>query len=58
MPADIRSFFGPKGGGAPAPKPAPKKAAPEPAKGRRSRNVVEDSDDDEVIEWVLGLYYQ
>ncbi|KAH6688608.1 replication factor C subunit 1 [Plectosphaerella plurivora] len=40
MPADIRSFFGPKGG------------APEPVKGRRSRKVIEDSDDDDddVIE--------
>lgn len=53
MPSDIRSFFGPKGGGAPAPKAAPKKAAPEPAKGRRGRKVVEDSEDedeDEVME--------
>ncbi|KAM5365457.1 hypothetical protein ACJZ2D_010992 [Fusarium nematophilum] len=46
MPADIRSFFGPKGGAAPK-KPAPKKAE-EPTKSRRTnRKVVEDSEDDE-----------
>ncbi|CCT62603.1 related to replication factor C protein [Fusarium fujikuroi IMI 58289] len=46
MPSDIRSFFGPKGGG--APKPAPRKAE-ELAKSKRTkgRKVVEDSDDDE-----------
>ncbi|KAL0941071.1 Replication factor C subunit 1 [Colletotrichum truncatum] len=44
MPADIRSFFGPKGGA--APKPAPKKVE-EPPKSRRGRKVVEDSDDDD-----------
>ncbi|KAJ0356544.1 hypothetical protein COL154_001161 [Colletotrichum chrysophilum] len=45
MPADIRSFFGPKGGA--PPKPAPKKAE-EPPKSRRGRKVVEDSDDEEA----------
>ncbi|KAF3355414.1 hypothetical protein VdG1_04099 [Verticillium dahliae VDG1] len=45
---DIRSFFGPKGGAPPPkPQPAPKKADP-PAKGRRGRKVVEDSDEDDV----------
>ncbi|CRK24687.1 hypothetical protein BN1708_003828 [Verticillium longisporum] len=45
---DIRSFFGPKGGAPPPkPQPAPKKAEP-PAKGRRGRKVVEDSDEDDV----------
>ncbi|RKL33581.1 Replication factor C subunit 1 [Fusarium proliferatum] len=46
MPSDIRSFFGPKGGG--APKPVPRKAE-ELAKSKRTkgRKVVEDSDDDE-----------
>lgn len=43
---DIRSFFAPKGGAAPA-KPAPKKEEPV-KKGRgRPRKVVEDSDEDE-----------
>ncbi|ROW06534.1 hypothetical protein VMCG_04371 [Cytospora schulzeri] len=43
---DIRSFFAPKGGAAPA-KPAPKKEDP-PKKGRgRPRKVVEDSDEDD-----------
>ncbi|KUI57685.1 Replication factor C subunit 1 [Cytospora mali] len=43
---DIRSFFTPKGGAAPA-KPAPKKEEP-PKKGRgRPRKVVEDSDEDD-----------
>ncbi|KAI1344058.1 replication factor RFC1 C terminal domain-containing protein [Xylariaceae sp. FL0016] len=49
---DIRSFFGPKGGSAPA-KPAPKKAEPEPPKKRgKGRKVVEDSDeeDEPVVE--------
>ncbi|KAK1851321.1 chromosome transmission fidelity factor [Colletotrichum chrysophilum] len=45
MPADIRSFFGPKGGA--PPKPAPKKVE-EPPKSRRGRKVVEDSDDEEA----------
>ncbi|KAM0330544.1 hypothetical protein ACHAQA_003491 [Verticillium albo-atrum] len=46
---DIRSFFGPKGGAPPPkPQPAPKKAEP-PAKGRRGRKVVEDSDEDDVV---------
>ncbi|EXF85607.1 replication factor RFC1 C terminal domain-containing protein [Colletotrichum fioriniae PJ7] len=40
---DIRSFFGPKGGG--PPKPLPKKVE-EPPKARRGRKVIEDSDDD------------
>ncbi|ROW12974.1 hypothetical protein VPNG_04679 [Cytospora leucostoma] len=45
---DIRSFFTPKGGAAPAkPAPAPKKEDP-PKKGRgRPRKVVEDSDEDD-----------
>lgn len=43
---DIRSFFAPKGGAAPA-KPAPKKEEPA-KKGRgRPRKVVEDSEEDE-----------
>ncbi|KAH7256742.1 replication factor RFC1 C terminal domain-containing protein [Fusarium tricinctum] len=47
MPSDIRSFFGPKGGGS-APKPAPRKAE-ELAKSKRTkgRKVIEDSEDDE-----------
>ena len=49
MPADIRSFFGPKGGAAPA-KPPPKKddaAAKKGAAARgKSRKVLEDSDDE------------
>ena len=36
---DIRSFFGPKGGAAPA-KPAPKKAEEEPSKRRTSTYCV------------------
>ncbi|KAH7321116.1 replication factor RFC1 C terminal domain-containing protein [Stachybotrys elegans] len=47
MPADIRSFFAPKGGAAPA-KPAPKPAQEAPKNKRASRKVVEDSDDDEA----------
>lgn len=44
---DIRSFFTPKGGAAPA-KPAPVKKEEAPKKGRgRPRKVVEDSDEDE-----------
>lgn len=52
---DIRSFFGPKGGAA-APKPAPKKVD-EPVKGRRTRKVVEDSDDEEepAAEYILSV---
>lgn len=49
---DIRSFFGPKGGGAPAPRPAAPKKAEEDAPKRRGkgRKVVEDdSDDDEEV---------
>ncbi|KAL1901391.1 DNA replication factor C complex subunit Rfc1 [Sporothrix stenoceras] len=46
---DIRSFFGPKGGAAPAKPAAPKKE--EAPKGRgRARKVVEESDDDDVGE--------
>ncbi|KAI0436677.1 replication factor RFC1 C terminal domain-containing protein [Xylaria telfairii] len=45
---DIRSFFGAKGGAAPAKPSAPKKAAAEPSKKRASRKVVEDSDDDDA----------
>lgn len=45
---DIRSFFAPKGGAAPA-KPSPAKKEDPPKKGRgRPRNVVEDSDEDDV----------
>ncbi|KAI1846545.1 hypothetical protein JX266_007442 [Neoarthrinium moseri] len=49
---DIRSFFGPKGGAAPAaPKPAPKKTEDESSKRRgKGRKVIEDDSDDEVIE--------
>lgn len=50
MPADIRSFFAPKNGGTPAPKPKPTTAAtPTPAKKQtaRKRRIVE-SDDDEA----------
>ncbi|KAK3315346.1 replication factor RFC1 C terminal domain-containing protein [Apodospora peruviana] len=47
---DIRSFFGPKGGAAPA-KPAPKKVEEPPKKGRsKGRKVIEDSDEEEVVE--------
>ncbi|KAK3490613.1 replication factor RFC1 C terminal domain-containing protein [Neurospora hispaniola] len=51
MPADIRSFFGPKGGAPPAKPatPAPKKEEEKKARGR-PRKVVEDSEDDEVVE--------
>jgi hypothetical protein len=50
MPADIRSFFAPKGGAAPK-KPAAKEPE-EPAKPKRGkRKVVEDSEDeDEAFE--------
>ncbi|KAI1493042.1 replication factor RFC1 C terminal domain-containing protein [Biscogniauxia mediterranea] len=44
---DIRSFFGPKGGAAPA-KPTPKKAEEPPKKRGKGRKVVDDSDDDEA----------
>ncbi|KAI0203099.1 replication factor RFC1 C terminal domain-containing protein [Astrocystis sublimbata] len=45
---DIRSFFGAKGGAAPAKPSAPKKTEAEPPKKRaKSRKVVEDSDDDD-----------
>ncbi|KAK3397407.1 replication factor RFC1 C terminal domain-containing protein [Sordaria brevicollis] len=52
MPADIRSFFGPKGGAAPAKPaaPAPKKEEEKKPRGRPRKTVVEDSDDDEVVE--------
>ncbi|QUC23832.1 uncharacterized protein UV8b_08073 [Ustilaginoidea virens] len=53
---DIRSFFGPKGGAAPARKPAPAPAKNEDlSKGKRTktRKIVEDSDDDaETVESV------
>ncbi|KAK6359404.1 hypothetical protein TWF696_000564 [Orbilia brochopaga] len=46
MPSDIRSFFAPKGGAA----PAPKKPAPPPAKpGKRGRRVVESDDEEEEV---------
>ncbi|KAF3084463.1 hypothetical protein TWF569_006962 [Orbilia oligospora] len=46
MPADIRSFFAPKGGAAPAPK---KPAPPPPAKPvKRGRKVVESDEEEEV----------
>ncbi|KAI1447384.1 replication factor RFC1 C terminal domain-containing protein [Annulohypoxylon stygium] len=48
--ADIRSFFGPKGGA--APKPAPKKPKAEDESNKRRskvRKVVEDSDEDEDV---------
>ncbi|KAI2471755.1 replication factor RFC1 C terminal domain-containing protein [Annulohypoxylon bovei var. microspora] len=48
--ADIRSFFGPKGGAAAPSKPAPKKVKveEEPSKRRsKVRKVVDDSDEDE-----------
>ncbi|KAL2820368.1 replication factor RFC1 C terminal domain-containing protein [Aspergillus granulosus] len=51
MPADIRSFFGGKSsqGSNPSPaKPAAKKEAP--SRNKRTRKVVDDSDDDEVVE--------
>ncbi|KAF3905810.1 hypothetical protein AA313_de0205768 [Arthrobotrys entomopaga] len=45
MPSDIRSFFAPKGGAA----PAPKKVAPPPAKpSKRGRRVVESDEEEEV----------
>lgn len=45
---DIRSFFAPKGGA--APKPAPVKSEDVPkAKRTKSRKVVEDSDEEEVV---------
>ncbi|KAI0449627.1 replication factor RFC1 C terminal domain-containing protein [Xylaria acuta] len=44
---DIRSFFGAKGGAAPAKPSAPKKTDAEPPKKRANRKVVEDSDDDD-----------
>ncbi|KAH7156811.1 putative replication factor C protein [Dactylonectria macrodidyma] len=49
--SDIRSFFAPKGG-APLPKPAPKKAEEAPkSKRTKGRKVIEDSEDeDEVVE--------
>ncbi|KAI1295779.1 replication factor RFC1 C terminal domain-containing protein [Xylaria venustula] len=47
---DIRSFFGAKGGAAPAKPSAPKKADEEPPKKRtKVRKVVEDSDDEESV---------
>ncbi|KAK2001313.1 replication factor RFC1 C terminal domain-containing protein [Colletotrichum falcatum] len=39
---DIRSFFGPKGGAKP-----PTKKVEEPPKGRRSRKIIQDSDDED-----------
>ncbi|KAK6360309.1 hypothetical protein TWF730_006456 [Orbilia blumenaviensis] len=46
MPADIRSFFAPKGGAA----PAPKKPAPPPAKPvKRGRRVVESDEEEEEV---------
>ncbi|KAA8630952.1 hypothetical protein SMACR_06758 [Sordaria macrospora] len=52
MPADIRSFFGPKGGAPPAKPatPAPKKEEEKKTRGRPRKMVVEDSEDDEVVE--------
>ncbi|KAI0885323.1 replication factor RFC1 C terminal domain-containing protein [Annulohypoxylon maeteangense] len=50
--ADIRSFFGPKGGAAAPSKPAPKKVkAEEDSNKRRNkvRKIVEDSDEDEKL---------
>ncbi|KAK9424627.1 putative Replication factor C subunit 1 [Seiridium unicorne] len=49
---DIRSFFGPKGGAAPAaPKPSAKKTEDDTVKRRgKARKVVEDDSDDEVVE--------
>ncbi|KAK6528318.1 hypothetical protein TWF281_009561 [Arthrobotrys megalospora] len=46
MPQDIRSFFAPKGGAA----PAPKKPAPPPAKpAKRGRKVVESDEEEEEV---------
>ncbi|KAK6500778.1 hypothetical protein TWF506_003541 [Arthrobotrys conoides] len=44
MPADIRSFFAPKGGAA----PAPKKPAPPAKPVKRGRKVVESDEEEEV----------
>ncbi|GAP83751.1 putative replication factor rfc1 c terminal domain-containing protein [Rosellinia necatrix] len=44
---DIRSFFGPKGGAAPAKPSTSKKAEADAPKKRTSRKVIEDSDDDD-----------
>lgn len=64
---DIRSFFGPKGGAPPAKPPAVKAGETKPKRTSTSqinnhynmanvclegRRVVEDSDDDEVVEYV------
>ncbi|KAK6504810.1 hypothetical protein TWF481_006748 [Arthrobotrys musiformis] len=46
MPADIRSFFAPKGGAAPAPKKPAPAAAAKPVK--RGRRVVESDEEEEV----------
>ncbi|KAI0392490.1 replication factor RFC1 C terminal domain-containing protein [Xylariaceae sp. FL0594] len=46
---DIRSFFGAKNGPVPAKPSAPKKTEPEPAKKRRGRKVVEDSDEEAEV---------
>ncbi|CAK7565934.1 MAG: DNA replication factor C complex subunit Rfc1 [Sporothrix epigloea] len=51
MPADIRSFFGPKGGAVSQPAVSARKNDDAAKKGRgRSRKVVDESDDDDVIE--------
>ncbi|CAK7272029.1 DNA replication factor C complex subunit Rfc1 [Sporothrix epigloea] len=51
MPADIRSFFGPKGGAVSQPAVPARTNGDAAKKGRvRSRKVVDDSDDDDVIE--------
>ncbi|KAI1111199.1 replication factor RFC1 C terminal domain-containing protein [Nemania sp. NC0429] len=44
---DIRSFFGAKGGAAPAKPSAPKKETEPPKKRAKARKVVEDSDDED-----------
>ncbi|EFW98951.1 DNA replication factor c subunit [Grosmannia clavigera kw1407] len=50
MAPDIRSFFGPKGGAAAPAKAAPKEDVPA-KKGRSSRKVLEDSDEDDIVEY-------
>ena len=48
MPSDIRSFFGGKPAGTPAPKPTPKEEMPKKSRGRKAK-VLEDSDDEEEV---------
>ena len=54
MPSDIRSFFGGKPAGSPAPKEEKK---PAPKRGR-AKKVVDDSEDEEECAFVTFIIFE